>query len=163
MAIRTDSSAAFSQIVSSSTGQFPIVFDPMQLITEVRMNVHDRNMRKEQWKQWQEWVALLAGLWLAASPWLLGHADHPTLALYNALTVGILIALISAANLIKEERWEPIASVILGLWAVASPWIFHFWAARSLGISTAIAGGVVAVVSLLQVAEHHNPGNRLPQ
>ena len=66
------------------------------------MNIHDRDMRKEHW---QPWVSLAAGIWLAACPWLLGHADQSTRMLYNALVVGLAIVLASAASLIRKERW----------------------------------------------------------
>ncbi|HXF44490.1 MAG TPA: SPW repeat protein [Burkholderiaceae bacterium] len=40
---------------------------------------------------WQEWANVVFGLWLIASPWILGFTGV-TVALYNAVIVGIIVA-----------------------------------------------------------------------
>ena len=47
---------------------------------------------------WEEWLNLIAGLWLIASPWLLGFQDS------NATTVHVVIGAVVAA-LAAFEAW----------------------------------------------------------
>jgi hypothetical protein len=47
---------------------------------------------------WQEWLNLIAGLWLIASPWLLGFQDS------DAMTVRVVIGAVVAA-LAAFEAW----------------------------------------------------------
>ena len=124
------------------------------------MNYPDRDMRK---KPWEDWIPLLAGAWLVASPWLLSNIEREPSTLYDVLIVGLALVLASGANLIKEERRVSLVNLVLGVWAIASPWILHFWGDRDIAVSTAVSGAVVAVVSLLQMAKHYNLRDRLMQ
>ena len=47
--------------------------------------------------EWEEWIGLVVGLWLIASPWLLGF-QHARAAAVN-VAVGLLIAYLSAIEL----------------------------------------------------------------
>jgi hypothetical protein len=47
---------------------------------------------------WEEWINLLLGAWLFASPWVLKFSDNPTIS-WNAWIVGALIFLIAACEL----------------------------------------------------------------
>ena len=115
-------------------------------------------------KQWRDLVTLIAGIWLAASPWGLGHPDEATrVMLYNAVVVGLAMALLSIANFAKEDWWQPILSLVLGLWAVASPFVLGFTAVRAMMFSTIGVGVVVAVVSFWQVVDRYDRTDRLLQ
>ena len=45
--------------------------------------------------EWEEWVNLVLGLWLIASPWLLGFAANMD-AMWTHVIMGVLIAAVSA-------------------------------------------------------------------
>lgn len=47
---------------------------------------------------WEEWLSLFVGLWVAASPWLVGFLAN-SLALHLHLVIGILVAVLAAARL----------------------------------------------------------------
>lgn len=47
-----------------------------------------------QVKAWQEWANVVFGLWLIASPWVLGFAAV-TAAMYNAVIIGIIAAVLA--------------------------------------------------------------------
>ena len=47
--------------------------------------------------EWEEWIGLVVGLWVLASPWLLGFQHAKAMAVNVA--VGVLIAFISALEL----------------------------------------------------------------
>lgn len=45
--------------------------------------------------EWEEWANLILGLWLVASPWLLGFAANDN-AMWTHVVLGLLVAAISA-------------------------------------------------------------------
>jgi SPW repeat len=49
------------------------------------------------YKDWEEWVNLLLGLWLIASPWVLGFAH--TRAMHFGIGLGIVVAFLAALDL----------------------------------------------------------------
>ncbi len=47
--------------------------------------------------EWEEWIVLLGGLWLIASPWILGFAH--TTAMHIVIGVGVFAAYLAALDL----------------------------------------------------------------
>jgi hypothetical protein len=54
---------------------------------------------------WEEWLNALVGLWVAASPWLLGFAGVAT-AMWTHLVIGLAVAALSGYGiwLLSDER-----------------------------------------------------------
>jgi len=59
-------------------------------------------------REWEEWVSLLAGIWVVASPWVLGFAAI-TFAMWVHVAIGLLVAA-AAAWEIWEVRHQPHAT-----------------------------------------------------
>ncbi|MBI4292369.1 MAG: SPW repeat protein [Betaproteobacteria bacterium] len=121
-------------------------------------------------KQWKNWVTLIAGIWLAASPWALGHAEEPSRMFYNAVVAGLAATLLAIADIyLTTERSDPpniktvVGMLIVGLWTVASPWVLGFETQRDMVTSTVVAGVVVAAVSLWQLVDRYDITDSLPQ
>ena len=114
-------------------------------------------------KQWQGVVALCAGIWLAASPWLLGHEGEPTKMLYSCVISGLAMAMLAIADMAKPDRREPVVNMILGFWAIASPWLLGFADDHSMMVSTVTAGVIGGAASLWQIVERYDLPNRMPQ
>ncbi|MCS7100478.1 MAG: SPW repeat protein [Burkholderiaceae bacterium] len=59
---------------------------------------------------WQQWANVVFGLWLIASPWILGFAGV-TAALYNAVIVGLIVAVLALWALGTDRDiggwWKP--------------------------------------------------------
>lgn len=49
------------------------------------------------YKDWEEWVNVLLGLWLIASPWFIGFAH--TRAMHFSIAAGIIIAFLAVLDL----------------------------------------------------------------
>jgi uncharacterized membrane protein HdeD (DUF308 family) len=56
--------------------------------------------------EWEEWVNLLAGIWVAVSPWLVGFASY-RMAMRVHVLVGVAIAVIAAAHIWLAHREPP--------------------------------------------------------
>ncbi|HET6160185.1 MAG TPA: SPW repeat protein [Dongiaceae bacterium] len=59
-------------------------------------------------REWEEWLNLIAGLWVAASPWVMGFTAT-TYAMWVHVVLGLLVAA-SAAWEIWEVRHQPHAA-----------------------------------------------------
>ena len=96
-------------------------------------------------RTWQDWLNVAAGVWLIASPWVLGFAVNAT-ALLTFVVLGVLIggAALFARTRAASTEW---LVAFLGVFTYFSPWIFSF------GLSAArwnawIVGALVALVAL---------------
>ena len=59
-------------------------------------------------REWEEWVSLLAGIWVVVSPWILGFAAI-TFAMWVHVVLGLLVAAAAAWEL-WEVRHQPPAT-----------------------------------------------------
>ncbi|WFU38747.1 SPW repeat protein [Bradyrhizobium sp. CB82] len=58
------------------------------------------------YRDWEEWVNVLMGVWLIASPWLLGFPH--TRAMHISIGIGIVIALLALLDLfLHYEKRHP--------------------------------------------------------
>jgi len=55
-------------------------------------------------KAWEEWVEAALGVWLMASPWLLGFAGMAT-AMQNAVFTGLLVTILALWVLGTDEEY----------------------------------------------------------
>jgi hypothetical protein len=55
-------------------------------------------------KAWEEWVEVALGVWLMASPWLLGFADS-MVAMQNALFCGALVTILALWVLGTDDEY----------------------------------------------------------
>ncbi len=93
---------------------------------------------------WQDWAALVLGLGIAASPWLLGLSAlaGPTM---NALIVGLLVSALAALSLTLLDRWEAWINLGLAFWLCLSPWLLGYgyfplpsWGHSLMGLGLAV-------------------------
>jgi len=107
-------------------------------------------------KRWQDWLALALGLWLLISPWLLGFSDVGVAA-WNAVLVGVGIALFAAAALAKPADWQEWVALAFGVWLVISPWLLGFGEQHAVAAwHQVIVGLLVGIDALWAVASSEN-------
>ncbi len=93
-------------------------------------------------------VNLVLGAWLVASPWIF---DYSTLsaATWNSVMVGALIAVIGITRVVSLVGTAPArVNAILGLWTLASPWMFAFAGVEPAMWNSLVVGIVVALLAL---------------
>jgi hypothetical protein len=102
--------------------------------------------------RWPIWISALIGAIVFFMPWLLAN-ESTTLAAplssgaeWNLWIAGVAAAAISLAALVDYRRWEEWLSVLIGVWLIASPWVFGFTAASMMAWSVGIAGGLLVVL-----------------
>lgn len=84
------------------------------------------------WGWWLGLLTLVAGVWFAVSPWVLGFTAVNA-AFMNALIAGLLIALCGALDAfgighlpMRAMRVFGTIAAILGLWAILAPFALNF-------------------------------------
>lgn len=97
-------------------------------------------------RHWQDWADLVLGIVILASPWFLGMMEMQAAAM-NAMIVGLAVVLISALALGWLRPWEEWINVALGLWLVASPWVFGYSQLTEPMAAHVILGLLVAVLA----------------
>jgi hypothetical protein len=93
-------------------------------------------------RRWADAVVTLLGLWLVASPWVLGHVAQ-TAPTWNAWIVGLIITVAAVAALTAFHAWKEWVNAALGLWLVVSPWVPGFAAALPMAMWNQVAIGVI--------------------
>ncbi|MFJ7905825.1 SPW repeat protein [Kitasatospora sp. NPDC096204] len=98
-----------------------------------------------------EALAVLAGLFLAASPWIVGFTAYNTLTV-TCLIVGLAYTALMAGYGSAYERTHARAwaAAALGVWTIISPWVVSGSVAHGKNIVTCIIAG--AVMFLLGLA-----------
>lgn len=95
-------------------------------------------------------LTFLAGLYLAMSPWVVGFTDHSAMTASNLIT-GIAIAVcalgfVAAYSHMHGIAWVP---VILGAWAIVSPWLVSGSTPDADVITSNIITGALCIVFTL--------------
>ncbi|WP_207481577.1 SPW repeat protein [Arenibaculum pallidiluteum] len=91
--------------------------------------------------------AVLA-LVLFCAPWVFGFAGQSAAA-WNAWLTAVVIGGIAVAAVFAFATWEEWANLVLGLWAVVSPWVLGFaglpaamWSHVGVGVGVAALAAI---------------------
>jgi len=95
--------------------------------------------------RWQDGVTLGLGVWIAASPWILGFDAERGIPTWNAVIVGLLVVVLSAIDLDAPAKWEEGAMVVLGAWSMLSAPVLGFMSDRDATMSMFWSGLLVVV------------------
>ncbi|MBX6357954.1 SPW repeat protein [Thermobispora bispora] len=101
--------------------------------------------------QMMDGLTLLAGVYLAISPWIVGFVGNTALTVNN-LIVGLMVAALALGCAWAFGRTYGVSWVIplLGLWTIFSPWLVRGGDVRTGGMITnnIITGIVILVLGL---------------
>ena len=102
--------------------------------------------------RWQEWAGFALGLWLAVSPWLIGHTDNAP-ATANAAFVGLALALLSHFEASFDDVAGEWLNLAAGCWLLAAPFVLGFMgpsahAANCLAVGACVTGLAASALQL---------------
>ena len=102
-------------------------------------------------------VNVIAGIVLAFSPWFLGYT-MATAAAWNAWVVGAVLIAIALAAIYAHHQSEEWMSMIVGIWAIVSPWALGF-AALSAAVTVHVPVGIIvaAVAAMILWVSNNRP------
>src|SRR6266571_1426875 len=108
-------------------------------------------------RPWEDWFGMLLGALIMVSPWFPFQASHEVVntersyMILNTFVVGMLVFGLAQLEYVALQRWEEGAAIAVGLWLIASPFIFGYSGDDLLRIWHGILGGVVALLGALQL------------
>lgn len=120
----------------------------------VALRAHSERTASTPAGQAVEGLSLLAGLYVAASPWIVGFNEATTL-MVNNLIVGIAFTLLAVGFGSAYERTHGMSWAALGVgaWTVIAPWVVAGDVSSTSTItSNVIAGGVATALALATAA-----------
>ena len=100
---------------------------------------------------------MLLGLLIVLSPWFPTQTGHEvvdaerSLVILNTFTIGILVFGLAQLEYVALQRWEQVAEIVLGLWLIASPYIFGYSDDGLLRFYHSSLGGLVVLLAALQL------------
>ncbi|MEU0682435.1 SPW repeat protein [Streptomyces albogriseolus] len=106
-----------------------------------------------------EAMALITGLYLAASPWIAGFNNFSTLTVNN-LIVGIAYALLMSGGFGRAyERSHSMAwgACVLSVWTIIAPWVVAGDVSTTRTIVNNVIVGLVALMLALMAAAAARP------
>lgn len=108
-------------------------------------------------RTWEDWLGMLLGVLIVLSPWFPLQAGHEVVdaersfIVLNTFTVGLLVFGLAQLEYVALQRWEEVAEIVVGLWLIASPYIFGYSGDGLLRFWHAGLGGVVVLLATLQL------------
>jgi hypothetical protein len=117
-------------------------------------------------RPWEDWFGMLLGVLIVVSPWFPMQASHEAVdaersaMILNTFVVGMLVFGLAQLEYVALQRWEEVGEIVLGLWLIASPFVFGYSDDTKLQIWHAILGGLVVLVGALQLWQDWNLSDR---
>ena len=108
-------------------------------------------------RPWEDWFGMLLGGLIVVSPWFPFQSSHETMdaergmMILNTFVVGMLVFGLAQLEYVALQRWEEVAEIALGLWLIASPYIFGYSGDGLLRFWHSSLGGLVVLLATLQL------------
>jgi hypothetical protein len=107
-------------------------------------------------------INIVLGVWLIISPWIYGYAHSAMNAMTSSVIVGILVLIFGILRYNRPHARTALSwlNLILGLWTLASPWIFRLTDNTAYIANSVIVGILVGALAIWSgsatVAEHRH-------
>lgn len=111
---------------------------------------------------WQDGINVLLGLWLIASPWMLGFMDARA-ASWNSWIAGSIVTVAALAALLTFHSWEEWVNMALGVWLIVSPWVLGFSHLQNALWNAIVVGLLVGLMAFWSYIRDHDSGGLLSQ
>ena len=108
-------------------------------------------------RTWEDWLGMLLGVLIILSPWFHAEGSHGltdatrNYAVLNTFTVGIVVFGLAQLQYVALQRWEEVAEIFVGLWLIASPYVFGYSGDGLLRFWHSSLGGLVVLLAALQL------------
>lgn len=101
-------------------------------------------------KSWEDMATLFLGFVLMISPWIVSQTTSGD-AIANAGILGFFLILLAGFEMSRLHRWEEVATLLLGLWMIVSPYALGYEAITPLATVHQAIGALVSVLAVLQL------------
>ena len=108
-------------------------------------------------RTWEDWLGMLLGVLIVVSPWFPSQASHEVIdadrsyVILNTFVVGMMVFGLAQLEYVALRRWEEVAGILVGLWLIASPYIFGYHGDGMLRFYHSTLGSLVLLLAALQL------------
>ena len=108
-------------------------------------------------RTWEDWLGMLLGVLIVVSPWFPTQGGHEVIdadrsyVILNTFVVGMIVFGLAQLEYVALRRWEEVAGILVGLWLIASPYIFGYHGDGMLRFYHSTLGGLVLLLAALQL------------
>lgn len=91
----------------------------------------------------------VAGVWLIASPFVLGHAGVAA-AMWNEIVVGAIVLAVGLVRLTQPQKMRGISWVnaVLGVWLIAAPFVLNYHTAGYAMWNDVVLGVLITALAV---------------
>lgn len=113
-------------------------------------------------RTWEDWLGMLLGVLIVLSPWFPTPAGREMVdvdrsyVILNTFAVGIIVFGLAQLQYVALQRWEEVVEIALGLWLIASPYIFDYSGDGLLTFWHSSLGALVVLLAALQLWQDWN-------
>lgn len=112
-------------------------------------------------RPWEDWLGMLLGVLIMVSPWFPMQVSDAidverSHLVLNSFVVGMLVLGLAQLEYVALHRWQEVASILLGLWLIVSPFMFGYAADQALQLWHILLGTMVALIGALQLWQDWN-------
>lgn len=117
-------------------------------------------------RTWEDWLGMMLGILIVLSPWFpmqTGHEGVYTDGSYvvlNTFMAGIIVFGLAQLQYVALQRWEEVAEIVVGVWLMASPYLFGYSGEGLLRFYHSSLGGLVVLLATLQLWQDWNLSNQ---
>lgn len=107
------------------------------------------------YRTWEDWCGMLLGALIVASPWF-PIQDHSPIVerqtmILNTVAIGLVVFGLSQLEYVALQRWQEVATILVGLWLIVSPYVFGYSGEGFLRIYHTSLGAVAVILGVLQL------------
>ena len=106
-------------------------------------------------RTWEDWCGMLLGALIVASPWF-PIQDHSPIVerqtmILNTVAIGLVVFGLSQLEYVALQRWQEVATILVGLWLIVSPYVLGYSGEGFLRIYHTSLGALAVVLGVLQL------------
>ena len=105
-------------------------------------------MQSPSAREWQDWANLLVGIWLCASPIVLGFSGNRA-EMQNAVVVGFFVIVAEVLTLSFLRVVEEWINIGLGAWLLFSAWMVDIVVVAK--VNSVVSGGLLIVLAIYEL------------
>jgi hypothetical protein len=120
----------------------------------VKTRLRYEQVADSRFGQITESLGVMAGVYLAISPWVAGFSDLPTITMNNLIT-GIAVAVLALGFASAFGRTHGLVWVapLIGVWTIVTPWVVSGSVDTTpVVVSNVVVGSVLVLLGLLAFA-----------
>ncbi len=108
-------------------------------------------------RTWEDWLGMLLGVLIVLSPWFPTQGGHEVIdadrsyVILNAFVAGMIVFGLAQLEYVALQRWEEVAGILVGLWLIASPYLFGYSGDGMLRFYHSTLGSLVLLLAALQL------------